>query len=612
MENEAGLTGGGPQLPEAVLPGGSPRPQDDQPVLIAERTWWVGHRQPNDPFQCHVYLIEQGDQSVLIDPGSNRTIQHTLRKIEQITPLSNIRYIICQHQDPDITAALPLLDSLITRPDAVIVTHWRAEALLKHYDTRIPFWRVEDHDWVLPLPDRQLEFVFTPYAHFPGAFCTFDRSTGVLFSSDLCGGFTPEFSLFAKDMSCFDGIRSFHEHYMPSREILAHAMDRLMEKPVRMIAPQHGSILPQELVKPITEKLSALDCGLYLLAREHSDIRRLSELNTTLRDIVQTMVLYRDFRDIAGRLLSLAQRFLPAERLEFFAKVDEGKVLHLAPATRYRGTLTELPARFAHWLGMPREDWFAAHGGPYLALPASDDGPPSDGRSTLAVPLFTPSDGSLHALALFHLTAPLAVSSDVRQVVDQMALPLQVAIERECIYRALELERERFFQRSIRDPLTGLFTRLYMNDIVQHLVERHERDAQAGLGLVMIDIDHFKAVNDTYGHGQGDVVLAAVAQCLRQTIRKVDIPVRVGGEEFAIFIPAAPMEGVLQLAERLRAAVAALAFDGPMTNRSVTISLGTAAHRRGELLPEFLARADAALYRAKKEGRDRVRNAEEL
>ena len=102
-----------------------------QPIEVSDRVWWVGHVLENDSFQCHVYLIEQGDQSILIDPGSRLTFDQTFNKIEQIIPFSHIRYFVCQHQDPDISGALPEIDDMIDRDDAVVITHWRAEALLK-------------------------------------------------------------------------------------------------------------------------------------------------------------------------------------------------------------------------------------------------------------------------------------------------------------------------------------------------------------------------------------------------------------------------------------------------------------------------------------------------
>ncbi len=90
-------------------------------IEIADRIWWVGHHLPGDPFQCHCYLIEHGDQSVLFDPGSALTFRHSMRKIEQVTSLSNIRYFVLHHQDPDITGAMPIIDKLLSRDDAVVV-----------------------------------------------------------------------------------------------------------------------------------------------------------------------------------------------------------------------------------------------------------------------------------------------------------------------------------------------------------------------------------------------------------------------------------------------------------------------------------------------------------
>lgn len=76
----------------------------------------------------------------------------------------------------------------MSRDDAVVITHWRTEALLKHYGLSLPFWLLDRNGWQLDLGGRRLRFIFTPYAHFPGAFCTYDEQTGTLFSSDLFGG----------------------------------------------------------------------------------------------------------------------------------------------------------------------------------------------------------------------------------------------------------------------------------------------------------------------------------------------------------------------------------------------------------------------------------------
>lgn len=576
----------------------------DHAIRIADRVWWVGHRQDDDPFQCHVYLIEQGDQSVLLDPGSQLTFRHTLRKIEEIIPFSHIRYFVCHHPDPDITGSLPLIDQMISRNNAVLVTHWRNQMLIKHYGlSRLPFWLVEKHDWKLPLDDRCLEFIFTPYAHFPGAICTFDPHSQVLFSSDLFGGLTPEFSLVAQDERYFEAMRPFHEHYMPSRDILGYALRAIERHPIRLIAPQHGSIIPEHLIGFMIDRLKTLDCGLYLIAHGDTDIQRLSQINQTLCDITQIMLIHRDFRDIVRNLLEITQRLLPATSLEFYARLDGQRVLRLAPENRYSGIEAEPPPPVAEILDLDHKQWNqlnAVGATEFMLVNNAGDLP------ILMLPLFAPDQGTAQAVAIIHLAEPTASTADLRQVIEQMSVPLQVAVKREVIYRQLDLERQRLYQQSIRDPLTSLFTRGYM-EVVQRLCDMQDRSPGNRVALLMVDMDHFKTINDSYGHNQGDVVLRRMAAEILDTIRSSDIPVRMGGDELAIFVVGDAVAEVMVFAERLRARIAALRFPAPMKDQNVTVSIGVAIRQIQESLPDLIQRADMALYDAKNSGRNRVR-----
>jgi diguanylate cyclase (GGDEF)-like protein len=575
----------------------------DHAVQVADRTWWVGHRQKDDVFQCHVYLIEQGDQSVLIDPGSKLTFRQTLRKIEEILPFSAIRYFICHHQDPDITGVMPLIDELVGREDAVLITHWRTTMLIKHYGLRLPFWLVDKHDWRLELSDRSLQFIFTPYAHFPGAICTFDTYTRVLFSSDIFGAITEQFSLVARDEQYFEAMRPFHEHYMPSREILGHALAQMEKYPIRLIAPQHGSIIPEHLVGLMINKLKSLECGLYLIAKGDTEIQRLSRLNQMLRDITQTMMIYRDFRDIANSLLEITRRALPAESLEFYARLDNHHILHLTPENRYWGDEIRPPAVVAQTLGIDHQVWRSNHdkqGGDFT----TDIG---DGKlPALLLPLFSPDKGTAEAVALIRMAEPANFSIELEQVITQMSIPLQVAVEREMIYRAMDIERQRIYERSIRDPLTGLFTRAYMQDTVQRLCDLQDRDANALVAAAMLDVDHFKSINDTFGHNLGDVVLQRVAAELMDNIRSSDIPIRLGGEEFIVFAVGETAKRIGEFAERLRTRIAAIKFSAPLESWPVTVSIGFAVRKPKEPLWDFIQRLDQALYEAKQLGRNQV------
>jgi len=567
-------------------------------IEIAPRIWWVGHYLNDDVFQCHVYLIENGDQSVLFDPGSKLTFPHTLKKIEEVTAFANIRYFVCHHQDPDITASLPDIDAMITRDDAVLISHWRAAVLLKHYGLKkLNFWLIEKHDWKLQVGDRLLEFAFTPYMHFPGAFCTFDHQTGTLFSSDIFGGFTENWSLYAQDESYFECMRPFHEHYIPSREIMVHGMLTLEKLAIRQIAPQHGSIIPSHLVQFMIDKLKSLDCGLFLMTKKDCDIQRLMKLNQLVRTLTESILNYRDFRQVAEHFISAFEPIIPLQSLEFYILDNDGESIHLNRYNRYHGEAVTIPEAYRQFL--MQED--KKQPGPcYQTLEMEER------TSALLLKLPLPNDSSYAALAILNLPARINLGAEFDDTLEKLSFPLAMAIEREAIYRAMESDRNKIYERSIRDPLTGLYTRIHMQDVVHRMVLTHARNANACFALVMVDIDFFKSVNDTYGHQTGDLVLKDVAGVVLDESREIDVPVRFGGEEFSLFIPVDSMHGACECAERLRKRVEALSFSADGVAFQVTISAGVALHDQAESLAGLMKRADMALYEAKRSGRNRV------
>jgi diguanylate cyclase (GGDEF)-like protein len=156
---------------------------------------------------------------------------------------------------------------------------------------------------------------------------------------------------------------------------------------------------------------------------------------------------------------------------------------------------------------------------------------------------------------------------------------------------------------TVIDPLTGMLNRKALATRVSEL-EQQSLVSGEPVGLVVGDLDHFKQVNDSCGHATGDSVLKEVAYEMRKELRAFDLAYRLGGEEFVILVLGAPAGASVELAERLRAAVAREQFSGI----EVTISLGVAATRCGEAFAwdDVFARADAALYEAKARGRNRV------
>jgi diguanylate cyclase (GGDEF)-like protein len=167
--------------------------------------------------------------------------------------------------------------------------------------------------------------------------------------------------------------------------------------------------------------------------------------------------------------------------------------------------------------------------------------------------------------------------------------------------------REALRSQSIKDPLTGLYNRRYLTEMLDREIRRAVR-AEQSLGILMLDLDHFKKFNDTYGHEAGDTVLRETASFLVKSIRVEDIVCRFGGEEFVVILPTADSNSAQARAERIRSKLRELAvLHKGQSLGMITVSVGVSTlPEHGTSPKELLEAADAALYRAKKDGRDRV------
>jgi len=167
----------------------------------------------------------------------------------------------------------------------------------------------------------------------------------------------------------------------------------------------------------------------------------------------------------------------------------------------------------------------------------------------------------------------------------------------------LNYVRKFFKTASLVDSLTGLFNHEYIKERVEIEISRAIRKKRP-LGLLMLDIDHFKGINDNFGHQAGDIVLAKCAESFRSILRKEDICGRYGGEEFLVILPDADLENGLASAERIRLAIENLAWEQPALK--VTISGGICTLRGKKNAPYLIKEADDLLYKAKENGRNRI------
>lgn len=168
--------------------------------------------------------------------------------------------------------------------------------------------------------------------------------------------------------------------------------------------------------------------------------------------------------------------------------------------------------------------------------------------------------------------------------------------------RKLSRLNQELARLSVTDPLTGLFNRLMIDQTLNIEIQRAHRTGQP-LSVIMLDLDHFKQVNDVFGHQVGDQVLVTLAKLLRLRTRKIDVVGRWGGEEFLVICPHTSLDGALALAESVRTTIDAHLFERVS---HVTASLGVSSYLAGDTGKDLVARADAALYAAKELGRNQV------
>ena len=210
---------------------------------------------------------------------------------------------------------------------------------------------------------------------------------------------------------------------------------------------------------------------------------------------------------------------------------------------------------------------------------------------------------TLGVLALYGRRSGGPFGPDEVHLLQSLVRQAETAIENTFLY-------EEATRLSITDGLTGLWNRRLFDLRMSEELQRAIR-FQEPFGLLLVDLDHFKSVNDKFGHQAGDAVLIELARRLTEATREVDVVTRFGGEEFALILPKTPQAGTMRLASKVREVVAEDPFTAGNESISVTVSVGAAAYPdHGLSAAELLAAADAALYRAKANGRDRVEEAE--
>jgi diguanylate cyclase (GGDEF)-like protein len=284
---------------------------------------------------------------------------------------------------------------------------------------------------------------------------------------------------------------------------------------------------------------------------------------------------------------------------------------HVAGALRASGAALAVPSPAVPF------SIIATHGAPQLATAAlrstlNAHGGEPDGASQsdigLGRVLVQEITGGGQVLGIISLAERLDSQPFTRAdaaVLRALTAPAALAFEREAIRR----QAAAFARAAAIDPVSGLYNRRHFHARLQEELQRAER-ADSTVALLMIDLDDFKRVNDTYGHGAGDTTIRAAATIIRRSVRPFDICTRYGGEEFAVVMPDSSATIAETVAERIRSRIGGWrAADDALGALQITASIGFALGHRTTSTDEFLARADRALYAAKNAGKNQVRAA---
>jgi flavorubredoxin len=232
--------------------------------------YWLGIDEDTS-FRSNVYLIVDGKEALIVDPGCRRAFWDVKRRVAQILPPERLTGMILCHQDPDVCASM--VDWLEIQPEMKVYTTLRTHVLL-------PYYGRADYAFVdvgvnprLRLPSgKDLQFIEAPFLHFPGAFTTYDHDSRFLLSGDIWAAIGSNWSLVVENFVSHSVMMDmFHIDYMASNNAARGFVRKLQGIPIDAILPQHGSIIDSRHVEDALEYLNELECGLDLL---YPDLQR--------------------------------------------------------------------------------------------------------------------------------------------------------------------------------------------------------------------------------------------------------------------------------------------------------------------------------------------------
>jgi two-component system cell cycle response regulator len=423
---------------------------------IADGIYWVGERESSLSIECNPYLIIENGEGVLLDPGSVLDFSIVLKQVTSLISLDKISLVIAHHQDPDLCGSIPLFYRAgLTAPLAL---HWRTGTIVKYYGIENGLYIVNEKAWEWSFASgRKLKFIPAPYCHFAGAVMTYDAASKTLFSGDLFGSFTTAEGLYAKS-GYHESMKAFHEHYMPSHDILRPVMDSLLTMEISRIAPQHGRIIAEDIPQYILE-LRNLKCGTY-------------SGNTAALQYTRTESGLTPVNHILNCVL---------ERLS-----------HLYPPQEVRQTFTDS-------VFVLKED--------SLRILSVDIGGKVEGILNAFIEKLVAANG----IRWFTVIEPFLFS-----LIDDFRIPLPPYMMKYLPAAAPMPERTVQQEETVRfDRKTGLSNG---NAFKRQLGELLNANGETGFGILVFSVDNLEEINQMFGRKAGDDALKSLIYILKNSI----------------------------------------------------------------------------------------------
>ena len=237
----------------------------DNAISILRDIYWVGFKERDTNLHCNSYLLLDDDEVVFFDTGSIPDFPVIMRKVLEIADFKTVSLLVASHQDPDVCGNMAIVEDVVENKNLKIAAHSNTTRLIRHYGLKSDIYVVDEHDYKIVLKSgRELEFIYAPFLHSPGAMVTYDKKTKTLFSGDIFGGVSKEWSLF-EDKHLLENMKTFHQMYMPSSKILSNFLTKLESYDIQQILPQHGSVIEGDSVKKAIEFLKTVPCGIDLI-----------------------------------------------------------------------------------------------------------------------------------------------------------------------------------------------------------------------------------------------------------------------------------------------------------------------------------------------------------